>query len=136
MLTVKEIAIKLEVTPATVYNHLKKLDKEIQSSIIRKKGITYIDDDGIKQLKTSMGLISVPTIRESIPPEQIIKDISDLVTNNLKGDYHILQSQIQELQDQNQETQEQNKILIEFINQQMEQKTLGQKIKGLFNKGG
>lgn len=128
MKTVKEIAFNLEVSQVTVYNHLKKLDKEIKGNIFKKKGITYIDDEGIRQLKISMGMIQAPVVKENISMENIIDDISNLVTEkvsaNIKTDMEELKTQVQELQ-------EQNKLLINLM-ESNQKVSLGQRIKGLF----
>jgi polyhydroxyalkanoate synthesis regulator phasin len=128
MKTVKEIAFNLEVSQVTVYNHIKKLDKEIKGNIFKKKGITYIDDEGIRQLKISMGMIQAPVVKENISMENIIDDISNLVTEkvsaNIKTDMEELKTQVQELQ-------EQNKLLINLI-ENNQKVSLGQRIKELF----
>jgi Mn-dependent DtxR family transcriptional regulator len=48
MKRVKEIASMLEVSQVTVYNHLKKLDDELKGNIFKKKGVIYVDDEGIR----------------------------------------------------------------------------------------
>lgn len=128
MKTVKEIAFNLEVSQVTVYNHLKKLDKEMKGNIFKKKGVTYVDDEGIRQLKISMGMIQAPMIKENISMENIIDDISNLVTEkvsaNIKNDMEELKSQVQGLQ-------EQNKQLINLI-ENNQKVSLGQRIKNIF----
>lgn len=86
MKDIKEISLMLGVSRVTVYNHLKKLEKEIEVHSFKKKGTTYIDDEGIRLLKISMGLIEVPTIKEDISMEDIVNDISSQVLINLKDD--------------------------------------------------
>lgn len=51
---IKDIALMLGVSRVTVYNHLKKLDKEIKAYTFKKKGVTYVNDDGIKLLKMNI----------------------------------------------------------------------------------
>ena len=52
MKTVKEIALDLEVSQVTVYNHIKKLDKELKGNIFKRQGVTHIDDEGIRDRKS------------------------------------------------------------------------------------
>ena len=114
MKTVKEIALDLEVSQVTVYNHIKKLDKELKGNIFKKQGTTYLDDEGIRQIKISMGLIQAPVVKENISMENIINDISDLVTENvsanIKQDMDNLKQEIQDLK-------EQNRLLIKMMQQ-------------------
>lgn len=126
MKTVKEIALKLNVSHVTVYNHIKKLDKELKGSIFKKKGVTYLDDEGIKQIKISMGLIQVPEVQKNVSMENIIDDISLKITQNVKEDIDELKKQLQELKDQ-------SNILIELIKDK-QRKPLSEKIKGIFKK--
>lgn len=120
MKTVKEIALDLEVSQVTVYNHIKKLDKELLGNIFKRQGTTVIDDEGIRLIKISMGLIQVPVVKENISMENIINDISNLVTENvsanIKKDYEVLEQQIQDLK-------KQNELLIELVKEQQEKKS-------------
>lgn len=86
MYDIKTIALNLDVTVQTIYNHLKKNDKEIKHHIFKRKGTTYIDDEGLIIIKKSMGLIQVPTIQEDVAIENIIEDISIQVSNNIKNE--------------------------------------------------
>ena len=139
MKTVKEIAFDLEVSQVTVYNHIKKLDKELKGNIFKVQGVTKLDDEGIRQLKISMGLIQVPQVKEYVSTEDIIKDISDLVTEmvsdnikqdilkaatDTKKDYEDLSIQIKQLE-------EQNRALMELI-EDKQGKTLLGRLRGLF----
>ena len=130
MKRVKEIASMLEVSQVTVYNHLKKLDDELKGNIFKKKGVTYVDDEGIRQLKISMGLLEVPTVRENISMDTIINNISNQVTDQvkeaIKENYSRLENDIEELK-------EQNKKLMELI-EENQNKTLLDKIKEIFKK--
>ncbi len=121
MKTVKEIALDLEVSQVTVYNHIKKLDKELLGNTFKKQGTTFIDDEGIRQIKISMGLIQAPVVKENISMENIINDISDLVTENvsanIKQDMDNLKQEIQDLK-------EQNKLLIEMMQEQKEKRSI------------
>ncbi len=130
MKRVKEIASMLEVSQVTVYNHLKKLDDELKGNIFKKKGVIYVDDEGIRQLKISMGLLEVPTIRENISMDIIINNISNQVTDQVKEaiqeNYNRLESDIEELK-------EQNKKLMELI-EENQNKTILDKIKEIFKK--
>ena len=113
MKTVKEIALELEVSQVTVYNHIKKLDKELKGNIFKKQGVTYLDDEGIRQLKISMGLLQTPIVKENISVNEIIENISRQVTNNIREE---LKREMQE------ELEKQKDIIIEQITQkQLEQ---------------
>ena len=105
MKPVKEIALKLDVSQVTVYNHINKLRDEIKAHIYNVKGATYLDDEGIRQLKISMGLIQVPEVKQNISMNNIIDEISNTVseniTNNIKKDYEDLRKEVKELKDQN-----------------------------------
>lgn len=140
MKTVKEIALDLDVSQVTIYNHIKKLDKELKGNIFKKQGVTHLDNEGIRQIKISMGLIQVPQVKEYVSTEQIVNDISkqvtdsitenitdlvtEIITDNLKIDYDLLQEQIKQLQEQNEQ-------LINLI-ESNQSKTLLERLKGLF----
>lgn len=130
MKTVKEVALELEVSQVTVYNHLKKLDKELKGNIFKMKGATHLDNEAIKQIKISMGLLQVPTIKKNISSEEIIAEISnnvaEQVSNKIKKDYEELRDQVEELR-------EQNNYLIDLIKDK-QKKTILQKMKGLFRR--
>lgn len=125
MKTVKEIALDLEVSQVTVYNHIKKLDKELKGNLFKKQGTTYIDDEGIRLIKISMGLIQPPVVKEYKSTDEIVKDISDLVTdkvseqvsNNIKQDMDKLQQEVQDLKNQ-------NELLIKMLQNQQERKSI------------
>ncbi len=136
MKDIKDIASMLNVSRVTVYNHLKKLDKEIEAHTFKKKGVTYVDDEGIKLLKISMGLIELPTIRENISIENIVDDISSMVSDNLKGDISSLiasslEEYNQDLKKEMEALKEQNNKLIELL-EEKESKSFISKLKGLF----
>lgn len=136
MKDIKDIASILNVSRVTVYNHLKKLDKEIEAHTFKKKGITYVDDEGIKLLKISMGLIELPTIRENISIGNIVDDISSMVSDNLKGDISSLiasslEEYNQDLKKEMEALKEQNNKLIELL-EEKESKSFLSKLKGLF----
>lgn len=159
MKPVKEIALILDVSQVTVYNHINKIKDDIKAHIFNVKGATYLDEEGIRQLKISMGLLQVPEIRENITMDNIINEISDSVTkkitNNIKKNYEELQEEISEVyrsleektkednnnlleelkkvKKQNKDIQDQNKILINLIEDQ-QNKTLIEKFKNLFKK--
>lgn len=136
MKDIKDIALMLDVSRVTVYNHLKKLDKEIEAHTFKKKGVTYVDDEGIKLLKISMGLIEVPTIRENISIENIVDDISSMVSDNLKDDISSLiasslEEYNQDLKKEMGDLKEQNNKLIELL-EEKESKSFLSKLKDLF----
>lgn len=136
MKDIKDIALMLDVSRVTVYNHLKKLDKEIEAHTFKKKGVTYVDDEGIKLLKISMGLIELPTIRENISIGNIVDDISSMVSDNLKGDISSLiasslEEYNQDLKKEMEALKEQNNKLIELL-EEKESKSFLSRLKGLF----
>lgn len=121
MKTVKEIALDLEVSQVTVYNHIKKLDKELKGNIFKRQGTTYIDDEGIRQIKISMGMIQAPVVKENISMNEIIENISDLVTENVSAN---IKQDMDKLEEQIQELQKQNKLLIEMMQEQKQKKSI------------
>ena len=136
MKDIKDIASILNVSRVTVYNHLKKLDKEIEAHTFKKKGVTYVDDEGIKLLKISMGLIELPTIRENISIGNIVDDISSMVSDNLKDDISSLiasslEEYNQDLKKEMEALKEQNNKLIELL-EEKESKSFLSKLKNLF----
>lgn len=142
MYTVKEIADILDVSLVTVYNHLKKNEKELKGSISKKKGVTYIKDEGLKVLKVSLGIIEIPTIeKKEMTTYDLIDEISLNITNNVKKDYEDLKEDIksnkdnlkkelEEVKEQNKVIQEQNQRLIELL-EDKEKGFIG-KLKDLF----
>ena len=82
MKTVKEVSDQLGVSQVTVYNHIKKLNKEIKGNIKKLKGVTHINQEGIKQLEISMGISHLPTVKQDISIESIIEEISLNVKNS------------------------------------------------------
>lgn len=121
MKTVKEIALDLEVSQVTVYNHIKKLDKELKGNIFKRQGTTYIDDEGIRQIKISMGLIQVPVVKENIGIEEVIKDISDLVTENVSAN---IKQDMDKMEQEIQDLKEQNNQLIKLVQEQQKRKSI------------
>jgi polyhydroxyalkanoate synthesis regulator phasin len=119
--TVKEIAIDLEVTIQTVYNHIKKNEKELKGCTFKSQGTTLIDDEGIRIIKESMGLIQPPTVKEKISMENIINDISDLVTENVSAN---INNKMDKLEQEIQDLKEQNKLLIELMQEQKQKKSI------------
>lgn len=105
MKSVKDVSWKLGVSTTTVYNHINKLKDDIKAHKFNIKGITYLDDEGIRQLEISMGLLKVPEVRENITMDNIIDEISNSVTENItiniKKDYEDLRKEVKELKDQN-----------------------------------
>ena len=121
MKTVKEVAFNLEVSQVTIYNHIKKLDHELKGNIFKKQGKTFIDDEGVKQIKISMGLVDPLVVKENVSMENIIDEISNLVTENvsanIKDDMEVIKNQMNDLQ-------EQNKLLIELVEMLQEKKSI------------
>lgn len=161
MKPVKEIALILDVSQVTVYNHINKIKDDIKSHIFNVKGATYLDKEGIRQLKISMGLLQVPEIRENISMSNIIDEISDIVSkqisieikkhheytqlqirndnielkDNIKKDNDLLLDKIEkdnaDMKIQVEELKKQNETLIGLISNKSN-KTFFQKIKDLF----
>ncbi len=122
---IKTIALNLEVTVQTVYNHLKKHNKELKPHIFKSKGITYLDDEGLLIVKKSLGLIEVPTIqKDDVNIEDIVASISMQVSNSIKNDLLndlstlILQREVQ-MKEQYEKKLEEFKL--EIIEKQQEQ---------------
>ena len=136
MKSVKDVSLELEVSTTTIYNHIKKLDKTIKPYVFKVKNITYLNDEGIRQIKISMGLLEVPTVQETISIENIIDEISLKVTDDLKKDYADLQENIinnnDEVQRELKELKEQNERLLYLIESMQEKKSFIDKVKGLF----
>lgn len=136
MKSVKDISLKLGVSTTTVYNHIKKLDKEIKPYIFNVKGITYLNDEGIRQIKISMGLLEVPTVQETISIENIIDEISLNVREDIRKDFTDLKETIKnnddEIQRELKELREQNERLLYLIEGMQEKKSFIDKVKGLF----
>lgn len=103
MYCVKDISELLEVSRQTVYNYLKEHSKELKDHIIKKKGTTYIDDDGLTIIKKAMGLIQVPTVEENdVSIDDIVQSIQNglienqaLLLEQIKADNILLKEQIQ-----------------------------------------
>ena len=78
--SVKELSEKLEVSRQTVYNYLKECSKDLEGHIFKNKGITFVDEEGLKIIKISMGLIQVPVIQES---DMDLNDIAEILKSGL-----------------------------------------------------
>lgn len=128
MKTVKEIALDLDVSQVTVYNHINKLNDELKGNIFKKQGVTHLDSEGIKQLKISMGLIQIPTVKENISMEEIIQDISNNVTKEITRSF---EKDFVDLQEKIETLEKQNQSLIKLMEDKQKEKLLD-KIKGLF----
>lgn len=158
MKTVKETALYLNVSQVTVYNHIKKLDKKIDPYIFKRQGVTHITEQGIKEIKISMGLIDPPkVIKEYKSTDEIVNEISIKVnqgisdnikslSNEIKKDNQNLRERIQKDQEESSnrqkeeigELQEQIKLLqsqadeLKDIIEKTNSNTWIDKIKGLF----
>lgn len=140
MRTVKEIAMDLNVTIQTIYNHIKKNEKELKGNIAKIQGITYLDDEGIRIIKESMGLIQPPLTKQDIGIEEIIENISKQVTDRIREE--IRKEMQEELEKQEkriieevtqkhlEQIQAENNKLIDYIAATREQ----EKKKGFFNR--
>ena len=138
---VKEIALILDVSQVTVYNHIKKLKDELKNHLYNVKGATYLDDEGIRQLKISMGLLQIPEVREDIGIDNVINEISLSVSEevsknikkNIEENYNELNNKLKDLQHQNDEIKKQNQELIRLLYEQKSKSFLS-KFKDLFTK--
>ena len=141
MKPVKEIALILDVSQVTVYNHIKKLKDELKNHLYNVKGATYLDDEGIRQLKISMGLLQIPEVREDIGIDNVINEISLSVSEevsknikkNIEENYNELNNKLKDLQHQNDEIKKQNQELIRLLYEQKSKSFLS-KFKDLFTK--
>lgn len=134
MKPVKEIALMLDVSQVTVYNHIKKLKEDIEPYIYDIKGVKHLDNEGIRQIKISMGLLQVPEVRKDISMDHVINEISIQVSKEIKEDYQELKDDNETIREQLNELQEQNKELLDLLHHK-ENKSLIKRFKGLFKKG-
>lgn len=137
MFSVKEIADLLGVSMVTVYNHLKKNRQELKGHITKQKGVIYVKEEGLNILKVSLGIIQPPTTNKYANIQDMAKDISDIVIQEVgqeiseqlkednKQNFEALKEQIEELK-------KQNNLLIEIV--QDKNSNIISKLKGLFNK--
>lgn len=145
---IKTIALNLNVTKQTIYNHVKKNYKELKSHIFKMRGITYIDDEGVLILKRSMEMIDPPVTQyENFTMEEVINQISDSVRENMKTDLQELladhERNIQEKYEQQLENfkddffakyQKQTKIENEKLMQYLADRRSQEQKKGLFSR--
>lgn len=135
MKSVKDVSLELKVSTTTIYNHINKLGKAIKPYVFKVKNITYLNDEGIRQIKISMGLLEVPTVQETISIENIIDEISLNVREDIRKDFIDLKETIKNnnsnLEKELEEIREQNKLLIEML-QEKKSKSFIDKLKGLF----
>lgn len=132
MKTVKEVAYLLGVSQVTIYNHLKKNEKELKGNVVKKQGVTHIKDEGIRQLKISLGMLEVPEVKENISMEQVIDEIASSVKDDIKKDYGSIQEELKEVKEQNQDMKEQLNNLIELLQEEETEKSLWERIKDIF----
>lgn len=83
MRDIKTIASELDVTVQTVYNHLNKNKSKLKGNLFKQNGINMLDDEGVRILKESMGLIEVPMQTEYVTTEAIVEDISTRVSRTV-----------------------------------------------------
>ncbi len=137
MYDIKNIALELDVSKQTIYNHLKKQKKAMTGHIFKNKGVTFIDDEGLKQLKISLGIIQVPTVQQDdIQLEDIIQSIKESLLEEinsndlqLKEDYESklndvengLKEQIGKLKKQNDEIKNLQNEKLEYMKTEMNQ---------------
>ena len=108
MKKVSEVAELLGVTRQTVYNHIDKIDKEINSYIYIKEGVKVIDKKGIELIKASIDGKDIFT-KEFTEDLQKQDDIqNDNVKEALQDHIDSLKSEIERLE---KELKEKNKQL-------------------------
>lgn len=153
MKDIKTISLELNVSRQTVYNHISKNDKELKGCILKKQGVTFLTNEGVRILKESMGLIKAPKIQQNIGMEEIIEQISENVqdkikesmlvvkedivlqvedskksiTENIKEDYTRLEKELEEVK-------KQNEVLINMLKDQIEKQEQKKGFFGIFRK--
>lgn len=108
MKKVSKVAELLGVTRQTVYNHIDKIDKEINSHIYTKEGVKVIDDKGIELIKASIEGKEVFTEGFTDDLHQQDDLQNDNVKEALQNHINSLKSEIDRLEN---ELQEKNKQL-------------------------
>ena len=121
--SVKDVAVKLEVTRQTVYNHIDKNFESLKGDIKKIQGTTYLTIEGVRILKESMGLLQVPAKEEKIDLDAIIKEISDNMDLSIKGTMESIKEDYNKLENELAEVKKQNEILIQMIQDQAEKKS-------------
>lgn len=139
MIDIKNLALELEVTRQTIYNHIQKNKQELKPCMLKQQGVTFITSDGIRIIKESMGLIKVPVVQEKqIGMEEVIKEISDNINTELKQELKESMENVKEdikqdynkLENELAEVKKQNEILIQMIQDQQEKQ---EEKKGFFD---
>lgn len=129
LLDIKTIAFNLNVSRQTIYNHIDKNSKELQGNIRKVQGVTYLNEEGVKTIKKSMGLIKPPTQVKEFNVDEIIKQITDDIKINNKEDIEDLKKDIKKdaeqkynkLESEIEELKKQNEDLIRLIEKQQEE---------------
>lgn len=101
MYRIAEIANDLGVSKQTVYNHIEKLDKELEGNIYKRKGATVIDIEGVKLLQESIN----GEDSSGIGFENVERGMENGDSENVKNPYNkevidLLKEQIETLKDQ------------------------------------
>lgn len=153
MYKVKDIAEELQVSRPTVYNHLKKLKKDIKPFMYKKKGMTYLEPEGLELIKESINgttdykeNLKAESDRQDIDPEtkELLSNLNSKI-DSLENEYIAsLKQQIDRLQDEldrkNSQFEnfqillKQNQERILELESETDQENVGlwQKIKGIF----
>lgn len=108
MKKVSEVAELLGVTRQTVYNHIDKIDKQINSHIYIKEGVKVIDEQGIELIKSSIDGKDIFTEEFTEDLQQQDDPQNDNVKEALQDHINSLKSEIDRLEN---ELQEKNKQL-------------------------
>ena len=108
MKKVSEVAEQLGVTRQTVYNHIDKLDKEINSYIYTSEGVKVIDEQGIELIQASIEGKKIFTDRFTDDIQQQDDSQNDKVKEALQDHINSLKSEVDRLE---KELSEKNKQL-------------------------
>ncbi len=126
LFSVKDVAVKLEVTRQTVYNHIDKNIEQLKGEIKKIQGTTYLTGEGVRILKQSMGLLQVPVKNETVELDAIMKELKDSINYNVKESMENVREDIkkdnEKLENELAEVKKQNEILIKKIDDLIEKK--------------
>lgn len=141
LLDIKTIALNLDVSRQTVYNHVEKNSQALKGNIRKVQGVTYLNQEGIYIIKESMGLIKTPVQKESIGIEEIIKEISENIQSGMQESIEELRENLKEdikedyqnLQEQIELLKKQNENLILILEKQEQERLQKQEKKSIFD---
>lgn len=126
LIDVKELAITLDVSRQTIYNHIQKNEKELLGHTKRIERTTYLSPTAVSIIKQSLGLIQVPTINENLSVQDIIAEMTEAIRSNISNDIEQLllaqDSKNNKLEQELQAVKEQNQQLLDKVNELIEDK--------------